>query len=195
MDATESNFVHLGNTRYELQSITGVVEGKERMLETRTHVSGGGTTVVGNTVIQQPVTTTHSTIDHLHFFIRPAKGPEREIKLKNAKFEVRDGHIVSLTVARLEGAKYVPYVMLRNHSTRKNFYYKGNIDRLLAPRGFLIRTAGVALALLTIPAFLLPLIPFAVVAKIVRHIQRRRLIPQVDARYVPTLDQRAGALA
>lgn len=126
-----------GKRTYDLRRQAGTVHDPTKQIENITHVSGG---------YNSNVTTTHTRLTHVQFFIRSRAGDEEAINDVNIQFPVREGHVVSIASIAHPDLKRWPYVLMRNHSL-STYFVKDDVLSSFASEKKLLRgfVAGVAL--------------------------------------------------
>lgn len=129
----DARLLRAGWGRYQLHEVSGTVDGVSKERVVTTHVSGGGTYTVGNTVHSHPITTSTSTTIYDRFFIRTRSGHQEPISLVNVDISVCGGQSMSALWAIRKGRKSGAYFLFHNRSTNRLHYMSRELKRLLAP--------------------------------------------------------------
>lgn len=129
----------------EIVSITLQVAGKERWVETRTHISGGGGYMHQGTGFVHPVHMVQESEVHDQLYLMDPDGNLLDVQLTNWNIGCMDGHYLTLvwerstTVDTKKGCLYLevkennamnPYLAIKNNNTGKTIYNEKFIKSL-----------------------------------------------------------------
>lgn len=121
----------------EIVSATLQVAGKERWVETKTHISGGGGYMHRGTGFVHPVHIVQESEVHDQLYLMDPNGNLLDVQLTNWNIGCMDGHYLTLvweksrTVDQKEGCLHVsvtdinpmsPYLAIKNRNTGKAIY-------------------------------------------------------------------------
>lgn len=112
-----------GFRRYDLGSVTGIVQSPSTVRETRTLVTGNA----------EYIGTRSETTVHVDFFIAHPDG-EMAIQLVDVNLPLRHGHHLSAVWATRRRRSWSPFIMFRNHTTNQRTYIDHELRRILRPR-------------------------------------------------------------
>lgn len=118
------------NVTYELFDFVGKVI--EQQISSETHVSGGNSYVVGNTLYSNPVVS--SSYNTKEFFLINEHGEERDFNFTNKNLPaIRPSHIVQVKWLIREDKKRGPFVIVYNQSLNKYFIDEIKIKEAMYP--------------------------------------------------------------
>ncbi|MCC6653366.1 MAG: hypothetical protein IT348_19600 [Candidatus Eisenbacteria bacterium] len=180
-----------GKRTYDLRRQAGTVHDPTKQIENITHVSGG---------YNSNVTTTHTRLTHVQFFIRSRAGEEEAINDVNIQFPVREGHVVSIASIAHPDLKRWPYVLMRNHSLStylvkddvlSSFANEKRFRRGFAASMVLFATWVLALVFKAFGTFVVLLILMLIALAALRNRRVGELRQSLVRDLVPVLDQHA----
>lgn len=115
-------FVQIGQKTIRVGYFTGKVVSATKNMETRVSGSGGGGYSYQGTGYSSSVNITSTTVVHDQVFIQSRDGEEKAFQLQGFDLAVREGNILTVAVAMIEGKSDAVYaVAATNHTTRTNY--------------------------------------------------------------------------
>jgi len=126
---------------------------------------------------------------HVEFYLRDAHGHDHRFRLDNVDIAVAPGQRVSAGWVIEKGKERGPYLFFRNHSTKITAIVPSTVATMVDSKG-----KPWMLILLSIPAFMIPLMIYAVISVWVRSRRGKEIVQLVHTTWVPNAEAEARSL-